>query len=189
MTQYRLKRFKGNEHGHPRAERKSKVVRVQGTKGEELACKRPDHGEGKDCGNGCEHRGQGPVRRRSAVSSEALNERLTRMRLTIATTSEKEANARTSCSGMPDLSAMTKMAATRANAKAPCSRLQAINAPENKGYRERGGRRMTSSSSVSASTREQTGSMTISRKAIWMGPNKIGRPNSSGNSARPAMGT
>lgn len=39
----------------------------------------------------------------SAVSSEALNERLTRMRLTITTTSERNASARTSCSGMPDL--------------------------------------------------------------------------------------
>ncbi len=48
------------------------------------------------------------------------------MRLTIATTSEKKVNARTSYSGMPDLSAMTKMAATSANVNAPCSRLQAI---------------------------------------------------------------
>ena len=83
------------------------------------------------------------------------------------------------------------MAATSTNAKAPCSRLQPISAPENSGASgERGGRRITSSSSVSASkTSEHTGSITISRKAMCIGPNRIGRPNSSGSSASPAIGT
>ena len=40
--------------------------------------------------------------RRRAVSSDALKERLTRIRLTITTTSEKNASARTSGTGMPD---------------------------------------------------------------------------------------
>ena len=43
-----------------------------------------------------------PFGRRSAVSKDALKERLTRIRLTIATTSEKKASARTSRSGMPE---------------------------------------------------------------------------------------
>src|SRR3546814_1344167 len=46
----------------------------------------------------------------------------------------------------------------------------------------RGGRCIKFSSSCSASnTSAQTGSMIISRRAIWMGPNKIGIPRSSGN--------
>ena len=45
--------------------------------------------------------------RRRAVSSDALKERLTRIRLTMTTTSEKNVSARTSGTGMPDLSAMT----------------------------------------------------------------------------------
>src|SRR6516225_4668019 len=68
---------------------------------------------------------------------------------------------------------------------------QPINGPENSGSSApRGGRRMTSSSSVSASkTSEHTGSITISKNAICTGPNKIGKPNSNGRSASPAMGT
>ena len=54
----------------------------------------------------------------------------------------------------------------------------------------RGGRTMTPSSSVSASnTREQTGSITISRKAMWTGPKSSGIPMAKGISASPAMGT
>ena len=35
----------------------------------------------------------------------------------------------------------------------------------------------------------QTGSITISRKAMWIGAKMIGRPSSNGYSASPAMGT
>jgi len=49
---------------------------------------------------------------------------------------------------------------------------------------------MMSPSSLSASkTMEQTGSITISRKAMCIGVNTSGRPNSSGSSASPAIGT
>src|SRR6516165_8258766 len=70
-------------------------------------------------------------------------------------------------------------------------RPQPINGPENNGSSgPRGGRRITSSSSISASkTSEHTGSITISKNAICTGPNIIGKPNSSGSSANPAMGT
>ena len=44
--------------------------------------------------------------RRSAVTSDALNERLTKIRLTMASTSEKNVSARTSASGMPRWSAV-----------------------------------------------------------------------------------
>ena len=94
---------------------------MEGTKGKQLARGRPKQGESQDDGNGREHRPRVRFGRRSAVSSDALNERLTRIRLTIVTTSEKNVSARTSCSGMPDLSAMTKMAATSANASAPAA--------------------------------------------------------------------
>ena len=49
---------------------------------------------------------------------------------------------------------------------------------------------MTSSSSVSASkTSEHTGSITISRKAMWIGVKIKGIPRISGSSASPAIGT
>ena len=76
---------------------------MQGSKGKQLACGRPQQGEGQDGGNGGEHAARVRFGRRSAVSSEALKERLTRIRLTIVTTSEKNVSARTSGSGMPDL--------------------------------------------------------------------------------------
>ena len=48
---------------------------------------------------------------------------------------------------------------------------------------------MTPSSSVSASnTKEQTGSITISRKAMWTGPNRIGIPNSKRHQRQPRDG-
>ena len=86
---------------------------------------------------------------------------------------------------------MTKMAATSAHANPPCRRLHPIRCPENnRSSGDRGRRRMTSSSSASASkTSEQTGSITISRNAMCIGPKRIGRPNISGSRARPAIGT
>ena len=47
--------------------------------------------------------------RRKAVTSDALKERLTKIRLTIVSTSEKKASARTSSSGIPRPNATTKM--------------------------------------------------------------------------------
>ena len=134
---------------------------MQRAKGEELARKRPEQGQGQSDGNGRGARAaSAQFGRRSAVISDALKERFTKIRLTIARTSEKNASARTSCSGMPRSKATTKMAATSANAN---SSLQ--HAPADQSRRRtsgssgaRGGRRMTSSSSVSASnTSEQTG--------------------------------
>ncbi len=129
--------------------------------------------------------------RRRAVASDALNERFTNIKLTIVTINEKKTSARTSASGIPLPSAATKMTATTKSAQPPCKRPQAINGPESSGSSgARGGRRITSSSSVSASnTSEHTGSITISKNAMCTGPNRIGKPSSSGSNASPAIGT
>ena len=53
--------FPGDQRDDSCAERQGEIVGVQGSEGEELACKRPKQGEGQDSGNGGEHRRQGPV--------------------------------------------------------------------------------------------------------------------------------
>ena len=55
-AQHRLQHFEGDQRDDSRAERQGEIVGVQGSKGEELACKRPKQGEGQDGGNGGEHR-------------------------------------------------------------------------------------------------------------------------------------
>ena len=66
-----------------------------------------------------------------------------------------------------------------------------MNARENSGVAgSRGGRFIPSPSSGSASnTIEQTGSISSSKKAMCTGLKTSGRPNSSGISDRPAIGT
>ena len=74
---------------------------MQGSEPEEIARERPQQRQASIAATARRTTASARLGRRSAVSSDALNERLTKIRLTIASTSEKNASARTSVSGIP----------------------------------------------------------------------------------------
>ncbi|MCY1174586.1 hypothetical protein D9M73_147930 [compost metagenome] len=131
------------------------------------------------------------LRRANASMIDAPNDRFTRISARISAISEKKISARTSASGIPPCTSSRNTVASMAKASPPWNTPHAIIVTEKSGsFGSRGGRCMMSLSPRSASnTSAQTGSITISSKAIWIGPNRIGIPNTSGSSASPAIGT
>jgi len=127
----------------------------------------------------------------STPGFDALNDRFTRIRQALISTSDTKTSERNSASGMCRARPVAQTPARAPSDRPPWSRLHAaIRGGTIWLSAGRGGRAIRSASSPSASnTIEQAGSITISRKAIWIGISRSGKPNTSGSNARPAMGT